>query len=233
MRWFKHSTNSFDDIKLKKLRRKFGFLAYGLWFYLLETVAKDGKDCCLPLDKLSPEDMSKDTEIEIEKIKEMILEMCNVTLINKERYIKDKVIFVPQFVGYYDDYSNRVRREFGESSEKVAKNREEENRIEKNIVDIWNATSLPKIFTFSQERKRHLKERIKNKHFIENYAAAIKKIAESDFCNGRVNGKEWKATVDWLITNDNNYVKVLEGKYDNRHDPEAIRRQFDLKPEAK
>ena len=40
-------------------------------------------------------------------------------------------------------------------------------------------------------------------------------MAKSKFCCGLVVGKHWKATIDFFIANDTNYVKALEGKYDN------------------
>ena len=37
-------------------------------------------------------------------------------------------------------------------------------------------------------------------------------IKESDFCLGK-NNSGWKVDFDWIISNDTNYLKVLEGKY--------------------
>ena len=37
-------------------------------------------------------------------------------------------------------------------------------------------------------------------------------IAKTPFLKG-VNKRGWKVDFDWLIANDTNYVKVLEGKY--------------------
>ena len=182
-------------------------------------VGKDGKDCCLDLRKVSIQDMSIDTLVDVEKIKEILSCMGDVTLIDKERYEQKEEIYIPQLVNYYDDYTKRVRREFGDGSDNVYKNREEYKRIEESILDMWNKPPLPKINIFSDERKRHLRQRLINKYFVENYAFAIQKIAASEFCRGLIastNGKTWKATIDWFLANDNNYVKALEGKYDGK-----------------
>ena len=40
------------------------------------------------------------------------------------------------------------------------------------------------------------------------------KAKMSDFLTGK-NDRGWKMTLDWLIENDTNWVKVMEGKYDN------------------
>lgn len=42
----------------------------------------------------------------------------------------------------------------------------------------------------------------------------FEKASKSDFLNG-VNQRSWKANFDWLI-NESNFLKVLEGNYDNR-----------------
>ena len=48
----------------------------------------------------------------------------------------------------------------------------------------------------------------------EILAECFRKISESDFCNGAT-GK-WTATFDWFFENEKNWLKVLEGNYDNR-----------------
>jgi len=43
----------------------------------------------------------------------------------------------------------------------------------------------------------------------------FEKMQASDFLRGG-NARGWKASFDWLLVNDNNWVKVYEGQYDNR-----------------
>jgi hypothetical protein len=47
------------------------------------------------------------------------------------------------------------------------------------------------------------------------WKTVIERIQASDFCRGE-NDRSWVATFDWLVANDENAIKVLEGKYDNR-----------------
>jgi hypothetical protein len=87
--------------------------------------------------------------------------------------------------------------------------------VSTEIVGYWNEKkTLPRVAHLSEERKTQLRSRVANKHFLDNYKPSIDKISSSRFCCGR-NEKKWKATFDWFIKNDNNYVKALEGKYDN------------------
>ena len=44
--------------------------------------------------------------------------------------------------------------------------------------------------------------------------AVLQKMQDSAFMRGDSN-RGWKADFDWLIDNDKNWLKVLEGKYDN------------------
>lgn len=83
------------------------------------------------------------------------------------------------------------------------------------IIEVWNSNKkLPFIRSLSQKRKDKIKLRI-NEVGEEEFKTAITKLNDSDFATGK-NDKNWKATIDWLVENDNNIVKVLEGRYDNK-----------------
>lgn len=70
----------------------------------------------------------------------------------------------------------------------------------------------------SPARKEKVRLRIKEMGGMEEAKATLatcfQKISESDFCNGAT-GK-WTATFDWFFENEKNWLKVLEGNYDNR-----------------
>lgn len=51
-------------------------------------------------------------------------------------------------------------------------------------------------------------------------AECFAKLGESDFCNGS-NGK-WAANIDWFFKNSQNWLKVLEGNYDNRKEKSQL-----------
>ena len=86
--------------------------------------------------------------------------------------------------------------------------------------EYWNNKSnLPQIKVMSKKRTNCLRTRMKEAHFKENWKKAIDKVDASDFCTGKVKRKDkakpWVADVDWLLLTDTNYLKALEGKYDN------------------
>lgn len=80
--------------------------------------------------------------------------------------------------------------------------------------DYWNSKlNLPHIRGMTDDRKKKLTARMKEQDFAEHWREIIDKISASAFCTGG-GAKGWKANVDWLLSNSTNYVKVLEGKYD-------------------
>ena len=86
------------------------------------------------------------------------------------------------------------------------------------IKNLYNSIciSLPKTKAISERRKKHLKARWKQFNYeLATFEAIFKKAEASDFCKGK-NERGWKVDFDWLIKNDSNMLKVLEGKYDNR-----------------
>ena len=86
-----------------------------------------------------------------------------------------------------------------------------------NIFQAYNNTckSLSQIKSLSKNRKSKLKTRIEELKTIEAFQEVFNKVEESNFLKGD-NPKGWKCTFDWLIDNDNNYIKVLEGAYTNK-----------------
>jgi hypothetical protein len=51
------------------------------------------------------------------------------------------------------------------------------------------------------------------KDLVKLFEVAIEKIGSSNFLLGN-NDKGWKVDFDWMIANDTNMIKIIEGKYD-------------------
>lgn len=102
------------------------------------------------------------------------------------------------------------------------------------IKDMYNntCTSLAKVISLSQKRKKHIKARWNQfKYEIATFETVFMKVQNSSFCSGK-NDRGWKADFDWLITNDTNMLKVLEGKYDNKDPTPAQPEQTVKRPKA-
>ena len=89
-----------------------------------------------------------------------------------------------------------------------------------DFLQAWNeicaSEGLPQVTNLSNGRKTKIKARIKTYPDIAFWERVFNAIPQSDFLMGRkANPKHphWKATIDWLIENDENPTKVAEGAY--------------------
>jgi SOS-response transcriptional repressor LexA len=77
-------------------------------------------------------------------------------------------------------------------------------------MDLWNMyaakRALPQVETVNETRKRKVARRVQEKAF--NFVKILEVMSKSSFLL-----ETWPATFDWLVDNDSNYVKVLEGNY--------------------
>ena len=91
-----------------------------------------------------------------------------------------------------------------------------------NIVNQYNnlCFSLQRVKLLTKDRKDKINLRAEemekagfNPHEI--FLTIFEKMQHSDFCNG-VNDKGWKIDFDFVVANEENWIKIYEGKYDNR-----------------
>lgn len=86
------------------------------------------------------------------------------------------------------------------------------------LLAYWNSAMdgrvISKINQITERRAKFIKIRLSNFTPEEIYKA-IDKAAISDFLNGRIGNRGWIANFDWMFGNESNFIKVLEGRYDN------------------
>lgn len=96
--------------------------------------------------------------------------------------------------------------------------------FEESTVTAWNSfcdkyPTLTKLKEVSSDRRAHLKKRFVRESF-RDFTKILTAIEEQPFLiNGNPNSKDhkdWRISFDWLIANDTNYLKVLEGKYKDK-----------------
>lgn len=83
--------------------------------------------------------------------------------------------------------------------------------------------SLPKVLKLSDKRKSKI--RIRFEEMGQDYQVmqeVFEKAEASNFLRGD-NHRGWHADFDWIFTNGQNWVKILEGKYDNKPQTEQNR----------
>ncbi len=86
------------------------------------------------------------------------------------------------------------------------------------LVNLWNEICgdvLAVVSEITKNRTKHIKARLRERP-LEEWEKVFRKISMSSFLTGH--GREgWAASFDWIMSNYDNSVKVLEGKYDDRN----------------
>lgn len=77
-----------------------------------------------------------------------------------------------------------------------------------------NRGEMAKVQILSDKRKKTISALIK-KFSKEDFMKVIEKSKVSNFLQGR-NDRNWTADFDWIL-NQTNFIKILEGNYDNKH----------------
>ncbi len=89
------------------------------------------------------------------------------------------------------------------------------------IVDMWNSTctGYRRVMKLSDVRKNKVRIRIDEMGGLDKAIPILQclfeKMQESNFLRGE-SSRGFKADFDWVFTNGANWVKIFEGKYDNK-----------------
>lgn len=104
------------------------------------------------------------------------------------------------------------------ASEKLIENENVIENVDYNkIVSMFNliCTKLPKVEKITESRKIKIKNRFKDIGSYEEIESIFKIASLSDFLNGE-NNNNWRASFDWIMENDKNWLKIKEGQYNNK-----------------
>lgn len=107
----------------------------------------------------------------------------------------------------------------------IVKESREKKRIYpyQDIVALWNeicGSCLPKVKTLNDNRRQKIKCRLdefggeSKEDWLTHAKELFERVIASDFLRGG-NNSGWTATFDWVFENSKNWVKVVEGNYDN------------------
>ena len=110
---------------------------------------------------------------------------------------------------------NRLEESLTGSKEPVCRTKDV-----RRIVEAWNSLGLNEVREVTGESKRGgmLRARVKE-HGVDGVLEAIENVRKSDFLKGQ-NAKGFVITFDWFVK-PNNFIKVLEGNYNDLHEPDA------------
>jgi len=93
-----------------------------------------------------------------------------------------------------------------------------------NLMNLWNekaGPSLARVKGLSGKRKDKCRVRLEEHPDPSFWIGIIAKVNSSEFLRGDVNG--FKCTFDFIIANETNLLKIMEGNYDNSHKARSYR----------
>lgn len=103
--------------------------------------------------------------------------------------------------------------------------KEKESRVSvpyANVIELWNGicVSYPKVVKLTDSRRTKIKLRLGEfsgdpEQWLPLTRQLFDRVQASNFLHGD-NRNGWSATFDWLFENSGNWVKVMEGNYDNK-----------------
>ena len=139
---------------------------------------------------------------------------------NKE--IKERRIYIAPIKENFKENNTVSNNTFNNTDDIVSPSSKEKKNSPKGdipykeIVQAYNdiCKSLPDVRIISDKRKDKMRVSYRGMGDINKFIEAFKKAENSDFLSGR-NGRWSGCNFDWLI-NYNNFIKVIEGTYDNR-----------------
>jgi len=214
MKWFKHDSTASLDAKLARVRLKYGMEGYGLYWFCLESIARNVETHNLSFElEEDAELLSTATNIHYERVQEMMTYMCNLGLFEN----CEGRITCLKMATRTDEYTQKLLRSITSvptvsrhTPDKVPpirtdKKRIEENRIEtktlmspdkpvdrvpvRQIVDLYHQ-KLPKhpsCQKITKAREGAIKQRWREDlPALENWANYFDYIAQSPFLTGKV-----------------------------------------------
>lgn len=105
------------------------------------------------------------------------------------------------------------------TKEKLSEENNSQEKIYLEILDLWNLLAiqykLTQLRSLTTERKILLQGRLREKNF--DFKKIMEIVKKSPYLLGKVT--DFRVSFDWIIKNDANYIKILEGNYLDRNSP--------------
>jgi hypothetical protein len=101
------------------------------------------------------------------------------------------------------------------------------------LFEIWNENrgQLAEAKVLSKGRLAKCRLRVRDVG-EDRFLAAVRKAASTPFCLG-LNDRGWRMDFDWLVANDTNATKVIEGRYDGQPREPVWRQKQKLEEQQK
>ena len=144
-------------------------------------------------------------------------------LLNKRQSGNNEVI---ETRNQQNDNSRSDNPHSKEEESKGKKSKGEKSKVKiiypySDIADLWNEICggvLPRVKALNDNRRQKIKCRLhefgEQEEWLTRTRELFERVIASNFLRGE-NSHGWTATFDWLFENPKNWVKVVEGNYDN------------------
>ena len=245
MKWYKMDCDAQENLDMRKLVDEWGWDWYGRYWAIIGKigmlVTEKRQTFALQTNNGSPFSvrlLANDLGTTVERLSDFCGFLADNRLIDKDSWYKKNLIYVPKLRERADEYTKKLLTKSRQAPEQEV---EEEVEVEvdkkKNIhtppidcdsvMNQWNefarTTDLPSVMALSDKRKDGIKARFQESQF--DLPKIFLKIEASDFLRGKGGRESWKgATFDFVFLSKNNYLKILEGNYDNAaHRPDSKR----------
>ncbi len=94
------------------------------------------------------------------------------------------------------------------------------------LADLWNKIiPKPQVQELRGVRLKHTEARLREHPDLTWWRQVIERILATPFLRG-AGSRRWVASFDWMIANDLNVIKVLEGKYDAAASPQDRKAEY-------
>ena len=171
--------------------------------------------------------LKKETKISMQSLRTCIKRLKSTGEITDKSTNKFRIITITNYSGYQitgNQDNKQTNRQTNRqlTGNQQATNTKQELKNDKNdkkerisirkVFDYWNGLfhdSDKEIFKLTESRKAKIRTRLKEKLF--NIEKITNKVYESEY----MTNIKW-CNFDWVIKNEENYVKILEGKYDDK-----------------
>ena len=118
MKWFKHFSDAYINLKHQSLRAKHGLEGYGFYWMILELVAQQGENFKINAKKDWIGALMTVSGLPVEKVKTLLNYFSDNDLIDEKAYKKGD-LFVPKLQEYSDEYTAKLRSKSRQSRDNV------------------------------------------------------------------------------------------------------------------
>ena len=229
---FWHNCGLRNDVRISSLRRNFGNDGYAVYCYLIEMISSSPLHVVdiYGIGEKTGALFAEDFGIDLQRFNDIVNKCVQCGLLN----MSDGYVYIVES----DVDSVDVQKEKCAEHEETQGQSNEDNLINiscettrypyEAVVELWNSIchNLSKVKRLSKNRKDKLRKRLDEwcdgdeDKMMSSASDLFHKIASTPFLNGD-NRENWCASFDWIIESPNNWIKVVEGRYDKNKPKKA------------